>query len=169
MKKIKIILMCLCLWACNTEQKKETQISEIPMSALVLKDDILKIKYVEYGLDTKAKSDVESLKVFLELETIISELKSGDLSYFQGETKPIILMMKELKEDLPENIDSPSIQARLVSLETKMLKLQGLLKLQNISKAEQLQSVKEVLMAHSNLYLQINKKYEKDAQNIEKP
>ncbi|MBP1840458.1 hypothetical protein [Formosa algae] len=171
MKKVSIIFLCLCLclWACNTEEKKEKKEVEVPVSALVLQDDIVKLEYVDYGLDAKAKSDIESLESFMELETIMAELKSGNLSYFQGQSKPIVSLMKDLREGIPDIIDSPSIQARLISLETKMLKLQSVLNLRNIEKDVQLEYVKEALVAYSNLNLQINKKYEKDAQEIEKP
>ncbi|WP_299782108.1 hypothetical protein [uncultured Formosa sp.] len=169
MKKISIILMCLCLWACDTEDKKVKKIEEVPVSGVVFQDDIVKLKYVDYGLDAKAKSDVLLWEKFIELEIIMSQLKVGDISYFQRESKEIVLLMKELRESIPDVVNTPSIQARLVTLETKMLKLQGTLILRNIPKEEHLQNVKEVLVAYSNLNLQINKKYEKDAQKIEKP
>ena len=50
-----------------------------------------------------------------------------------------------------------------------MLKLNSLLLLDNISKNEQLQGLKEVFVAFSNLNLQINKKLEFEANNISKP
>ncbi|WP_159022273.1 hypothetical protein [Formosa sp. L2A11] len=169
MKKIGIILMCLCLWTCDTEDKKVKKIEEVPVSGLVFQDDIIKLKYVEYGLDAKAKTDILIWEKFVELEIVMSQLKTGDLSYFQDESKDIVLLMKDLINSIPDVVNTPSIQARLVSLETKMLKLQGTLILKNIPKEEHLENVKEVLVAYSNLNLQINKKYEKDSQKIEKP
>lgn len=170
MKKINIIFICLCLWACNTKEEEVKQdVVAAPVSALILKDDITKLKYVEYGLDSKVETDVQTWGKFIELRVIISQLKNGDLSSFQGDVDIIVLLMKELRQSIPETVNSPSIQARFLSLETKMLKLQSVLNLPNYPKAEQLNCVKETLVAYSNLNLQMNKKYEKDAQKIEKP
>ncbi|WP_141675525.1 hypothetical protein [Formosa haliotis] len=169
MKRFSVILICLSLWACNSSDKKEVEPIEEEVSPYVLKDDISKLKYVEYGLDEKAKVDTETWDKFAELSGVISQLKAGDVSYFQGDSKTILLLMKEVKESMPEKITSPSIAARFLTLETKMLKLQSLLSLRNIPEDDQLQAIKEILVAYSNLNLQINKKYEKDAQKINKP
>ena len=169
MKKLTIILFSLCLWACNSSEKEQKQVVEEEVSPFVFKDDIAKLKYTDYVLDSKAQSDIESWDKFIELEGVISQLKSGDVSYFQGTSKTIETLTKEVLEGIPEVVNTPSIQARFLSLETKMLKLQSVLSLRNIPKTEQLQNVKETLIAYSNLNLQINKKYEKDSQKIEKP
>ncbi|MFB9053154.1 hypothetical protein ACFFVB_08690 [Formosa undariae] len=169
MRKFTIILLCLGLWACNSSEKEQKQVVEEEVSPFVFKDDIEKLEYTDYVLDNKAESDIESWDKFKELEGIILQLKAGDVSYFQGTSKAIETLSKEVLEGIPEVVNTPSIQARFLSLETKMLKLQSVLSLRNIPKPEQLQNVKETLIAYSNLNLQINKKYEKDSQNIEKP
>ncbi|WP_434037127.1 hypothetical protein [Formosa sp. 4Alg 33] len=169
MKKITILLLCLGLWACNSSEKKEKEVVEEEVSPFIFKDDILKLKYTDYVLDRKVESDIETWDKFKELEVVMSQLKSGDVSYFQGTSKSIETLLKEVVNGIPEVVNTPSIQARFLSLETKMLKLQSVLSLRDIPKEEQLQNVKETLIAYSNLNLQINKKYEKDSQNIEKP
>ena len=169
MKKFTIILLCLGLWACNSSEKEKKEVVEEDVSPFVFKDDIEKLKYTDYVLDAKAQSDFDSWDKFRELEGVMVQLKSGDVSYFQGTSKAIETLLKEVLEGIPDVVNTPSIQARFLSLETKMLKLQSVLVLRNMPKEEQLQNVKETLIAYSNLNLQINKKYEKDSQNIEKP
>ncbi|MDW5291002.1 hypothetical protein [Formosa sp. PL04] len=170
MKKYSVIIICLCLWTCNSTDKEVKEVVVVEeISPFVFKDDISKIEYTDYILDSKAKTDIESWNMFVELQNALTLLKSGDVSYFQGYSKTMETAMKELIEGIPPVINTPAIQARFLTLETKMLKLQNVLSLQNIPKAEQLQNVKETLVAYSNLNLQINKKYEKDAQHIIKP
>ena len=168
MKNIISIICCFCLWACNSSDKEVKVIEEV-VSPLEYKDDISKLVYTDYILDSKAQKAIDSWNMFSELETIMSDLKSGDVSYFQGYSKTLLAFMNDLREQIPDAINSPSIQARFLTLETKMLKLQSVLSLQNIPKSEELQNIKETLIAYSNLNLQINKKYEKDSQQIEKP
>ena len=168
MKNIIIIICCLCLWTCNTSDKEVKVVEEV-VSPFAYKDDISKLVYTDFILDTKAQKDIESWNKFFELETIMADLKSGDVSYFQGYTKTLLAFMNDLRDNIPDAINSPSIQARFLTLETKMLKLQSILSLKNIPKSEELQIIKETLIAYSNLNLQINKKYEKDSQQIEKP
>jgi hypothetical protein len=50
-----------------------------------------------------------------------------------------------------------------------MLKLEGVVNLSNPDKKEVLLIVRDFLAAFSNLNLQINKKFERESQNIEKP
>ena len=70
---------------------------------------------------------------------------------------------------MPPNVAKSSIMERLVVLETKLQKLHSTLKLSNNSKAETLKNIKELLVASSNLHLQMNKKFELDSQIIEDP
>lgn len=63
---------------------------------------------------------------------------------------------------MPQKLKTNEIMARMVVLETKAQKLNSLLRLDNIPKADRLLAVKEYLVALSNLKLQINKKFEYD-------
>ena len=80
-----------------------------------------------------------------------------------------VTSIKELKEEIPEKLNTPSIQARISVLETCFFKLEGIKDLKNIDKKTILSFIKEVLISHSNLILQINKKLEQESQKIEKP
>ena len=91
------------------------------------------------------------------------------MSFFKENNELLVAFVKDLKEGIPEEINTPLINARLVALETKMLKLEGVVNLSNPDKKEVLSVIKDFLTAFSNLNLQINKKIEKDSQNIQKP
>ncbi|CDF77813.1 conserved hypothetical protein [Formosa agariphila KMM 3901] len=159
----------MCLWTCNSSEKKVEEVVEEEVSPYLFKDAISKLKYTDYTLDSDAQADIDSWDKYAELIFVISKLKTGDMSYFLGDAKTIEVLMREILSNIPDAVNSPSIQARFVTLETKMLKLQSVLSMRNIPEEEQLQNIKETLIAYSNLNLQINKKYEKDSQNIQKP
>ena len=65
---------------------------------------------------------------FIEAATkgIIPLLKKGDLSFFNDETELVTTFIKELKEEIPEKLNTPSIQARISVLETCFFKLEGI-------------------------------------------
>jgi len=103
------------------------------------------------------------------LDNIINNLNQANLSFFKNNNEIIIAFIDDLKATIPEIIDSPLIIVRLIALETKMFKLEGVVNLSNPKKKELLSVIKECLSAFSNLNLQINKKFEKESQNIQKP
>ena len=65
--------------------------------------------------------------------------------------------MSKLKSNIPDVLNTNSIFSRLVVIETKVLKLNDLLILDNIDVNTQLSSIREVLIAFSNLNFRINK------------
>ena len=75
----------------------------------------------------------------------------------------------DLEETIPADIKTQSIEARVLAFKTKLLNLKDLKNLSFIDKKDILFATKEVFVAFSNLNLQINKKLEKDSQNIERP
>ena len=68
----------------------------------------------------------------------------------------------EFKASIPKEFLTNPIVSRTVILETMLLKLNENLTLDNIDDRDKLLSVKEVLIAFSNLNYQINKKLERD-------
>jgi hypothetical protein len=54
-------------------------------------------------------------------------------------------------------------------IETTFLKLEGLASLSSAKKEDLLIIIKDVLVSYTNLVFQMNKKFEKESQNIEKP
>ena len=91
------------------------------------------------------------------------------MSYFKDNNEAITKLVKELKEKIPDTLNTPSVDARITSLETKIYKLESLYNLSTTSKDELSLLIKEFLESVSNLNLQMNKKLEKDSQIIETP
>ena len=77
--------------------------------------------------------------------------------------------MDDLKTTIPEAANTPAILARLKIVETSGYKLEDQLMLTQPKPKEVLAAIKEFLVSFSNLNLQINKKFEKESQNIQKP
>ncbi|MGJ5642875.1 hypothetical protein [Formosa sp. S-31] len=169
MKKILVVFSCLVVLGCNSKSEQKVEVEPVELSAEVLKSDIAKLKYSDYSLDAKAEDALAAWDKYHALVSTIEHLKSGDISFFKNEAKELITFIRELKTSMPEVVQTPAIDARILTLETKVLKLQSVLELQNMPEAEQIQAIKEVLLAFSNLNLQINKKFEKETQNIAKP
>lgn len=144
----------------QTEQNKSQEITE---------QDISKLKYVEYILDSKTLDIVQDWSEYVQLEEVIKNVKKADLTYFNDNEKAIQLQLKELKQNIPDNLKSESILSRLLVLETKLLKLESLSNLTTTSKEELLENIKEFLVSFSNLSFQMNKKVEFDNRSIEKP
>ena len=144
----------------QTEQNKSQEITE---------QDISKLKYVEYILDSKTVDFVQDWSEYVQLEEVIENVKKADLTYFNDNEKAIQLQLKELKQNIPDNLKSESILSRLLVLETKLLKLESLSNLTTTSKEELLENIKEFLVSFSNLSFQMNKKVEFDNRSIEKP
>ena len=103
------------------------------------------------------------------MDNHLSDLKQGDISFFKENPELLDALLKDFKETLPEEINSPAILARIKELETKIYKLQSITIISNGNKNDLYPVIKELLISFSNFNLQINKKFEKEAQNIQKP
>ena len=169
-KALVILSFLILISACKKTQDEtgEDQIEQ-NKSQEITEQDISKLKYVDYILDSKAVTIVEDWQEYLQLEDIIANIKKGDLAYFKDNDKVIQLLLKELKQNIPEALKSESISSRILVLETKTLKLESLSNLSSTSKTELIQNIKEFLVSFSNLNFQINKKIEFDNRSIEKP
>jgi hypothetical protein len=106
---------------------------------------------------------------FQELRKHIDDLKKGDLSFFIEEKTIIQEFTTELESQIPESLNDASINARLVALKTTIYKLHDDATLNSHDKKLLLISIKETLIAQISLIFQINKKFEKDGQQIKKP
>ena len=145
----------------NNDNKKSNQI--------ITQTDIAKLKYIDFRLDTKAEKLIETWDAYNQLQELIKNVKLADFSGLKENNKVLKTLIKDLNKKSPSSLKSPSISARIMVLETKLFKLESLVNLSNINKKELGATIKELLLAFSNLNFQINKKLEKDSQNIEKP
>lgn len=164
------IAIIFIVFSCS--QKKQNDHNndvEKPMTTKLTKNDISKLKFLDYSLDVNTKKVIEKWERFAELELIVADVKKGDLYYFKDNHEAILTFLKELKEKIPDTINTPSVEARITALETKLFKLENVYGLSTTSKNELSSTIKEFLESVSNLNLQMNKKLEKDSRNIQKP
>lgn len=170
-KHLFISLFCIVIIGCKTEtsnQDVETPVNK-NSSKEISKQEIENLKYSDFLLSSDASNAVIDWQKYQELNTQMGYLKSADLSFFKSEITLITTFINDFKAEIPKTINTNEVNSRITALETKMLKLNSLLLLDNISKKNQLEGIKEVFIAFSNLNLQINKKLEFEANNILKP
>ena len=172
LKPLFLSLLCLFIFGCKENEttiaQQEKTENEVVISE-ISKKDIQSLKFTDYRLSNAAMAMVSSWQKYQELSTQLEYLNKADLTFYSGDVTLIATFLNDFKAEIPSALATNEIHARITVLETKMLKLNSLLVLDNISKNEKLQAIKELLVAHSNLNLQINKKLEFDTNNISKP
>lgn len=136
---------------------------------LINEGDIAKLKYIDFILDEKSEKGIEDWHHYEELSNIISNVKKADFTDFKDNHKILVSLIKDLKKNIPKPINNHSVHARLLVIETKLFKFEDIVNLSSIKKEELGSAIKELLVAFSNLNFQINKKLERDSQNILKP
>lgn len=169
-KTLIVLSFLILIFACKKTQEAipEDQIEQNKNSEIT-EQDISKLKYIEYILDSKTENVVQDWAEYLQLENVILDIKKGDISFFKDNKKVIQLLLVELKQNIPNALNSESVLSRILVLETKLLKLESLSNLTTTSKEELLENIKEFLISFSNLTFQMNKKVEFDNRSIEKP
>ena len=131
--------------------------------------DIEKLRYTDYILSADAKAAMATWQKYNDLDAQVELLRKGNLSFFKTEKPLLKTYMEDLKREQPLAVKSSSIDARILVLETHLLKLQSYSTLSNIKKADILKTIKDFLISYANLNLQINKKLEFESQIIEIP
>lgn len=130
--------------------------------------DIEAIRFDDYGLSNDSKKALENWQKYQELNEQMGYINKADFSFFNGEKKVLKAFINDFKTEMPESIKTASILSRITALETKILKLNSTLKLDIVDKTTELKAIKELLIAMSYLNLQINKKFELEANLIDK-
>lgn len=166
---IVISIFILCFSCKKTQENISDETIEQNKSKELTEKDISNIKYAEYALDSKTEDSIQDWTEYLQLQDIKSNIEKGDLSFFNDNEEVIKLLLKELKSNIPEQVSSSSVTARILVLETKLYKLESLSNLSTTSKEELLSIITEFFVSFSNLNLQMNKKIEFDSRSIEKP
>lgn len=155
--------------------KKENQVNnatskdEVQNSNKISKSDIKNIKYVDYILSDQSLKAVSDWMKFQELQEEIEKLKNGELNFFKEDIVLLNTLYEELENTIPENLNNPEVTTRITVLKNNSFNLNSELNLDRNEKSYGINSIKELLVAASNLKLQINKKLEMDSQNIIKP
>ena len=153
----------------NTETSKKNLQEVNSEDFKVSAKDIDNIKYTEFALSNLSENAIENWLKFHELQEEITLLKKGEMSFFKDDKAILQGLITDLKNEIPKNLSTSSILVRLSVLETAIFKLEGISSLSNVNKEVILNAIKDVLVANSNVILQMNKKLEKDSQNIQKP
>jgi len=138
----------------NNESKNEKE--------AITEKTIESFKFTDYALSTDGEGVVTNWDKYQELAIQVSYLRKADLSFFNGDKALLKGFIDTLKLNIPDTLKTNPIISRTTIMETSLLRLNENLTLDNIQDSLKLQSVKEVLVAFSNLNYQINKKLEKD-------
>lgn len=165
--KIGLMLLNICLLmfiSCGNDNGKsdDTEIENTSEKRTITANAIKKFKYKDYVLSTNAETAVADWEKYQELAIQISYLKKADLSFFNGDKELLKKFIEEFKLELPTNFETNPITSRMAIIETSLLRLNENLTIDNIDGSLKLESVKEVIVAFSNLNYQINKKLERD-------
>lgn len=169
-----LIPFCFLIVLLSCKDTKSTPIQNLESdkekpTQIITQTDIAKLKYKDFGLDAKAEKIIEPWEAYTQLHQLIKNIKLANFSGLKDNNNVLQTLIEDLNKNNPAALKSPAISARLMVLETKLFKLESLVNLSNINKKELGDTIKELLIAFSNLNLQINKKLERDSQNIEKP
>ncbi|WP_299337795.1 hypothetical protein [uncultured Psychroserpens sp.] len=159
---------CLLLINCN-EDKASTAIKETQEqidAKTITQKEISDLKYADFGLSADSQTAVNDWQKYQELTTHIEALKKADLNFFSTERLLLKTFFLEFRTEMPVNLQTNEILARITALDTKAQKLNSLLRLNNIEKQNKIVAIKELLVAVSNLNLQINKKFEFEKNNV---
>lgn len=165
-----ILILFISLFTCkNTQENATKNLANNIDSQEITEEDIAKLKFVDFVLDSKTEKAIENWQEYIQLQDIVTNVKKGDLSFLNDNNEVIVTLLNDLKKNIPETVNTSSILARIVALETKLYKLESLANLNTTTTQELKGVIKEFLVSFSNLNLQMNKKLEKDGQHIVKP
>lgn len=133
------------------------------------KKDIQALKYEDYALSNELQKLVVDWNGYEQVASSVSFLKTADVSFFKSDIEVIKTTIANLRTGVPTELNTDAVLARLTVVETTFLKLQNNLTLNNITKDTQLESIKEVLVAWSNLTFIMNKKIEFESNDVDRP
>ncbi|NJX15783.1 hypothetical protein [Tamlana crocina] len=153
----------------DAPEQANTDNVEASESQSLTEQDLAKLKYTDYILDEEAEKLIKNSGEYVQLEDLVKNIKQGDLSFFETSEETQKDLFKNLRQTLPDALNTESVLARILVLETKFHQLESLYNLSTTTKDELLKNTKEFLVAFSNLNLQMNKKMEFDNRTIEKP
>lgn len=167
MKQLFLLCILICI-GCKSEPKaEESPLEDQEKSYTISAEDIDKLVYTDYILSNDSEQAIIEWQKYQDLQVNIELLKKANLSFFKVENEIMQEFITELKTEQPKIVTTPAIRSRMTVLETNLLRLQDLSNLDNIKKKDLLIAIKELLIADVNLKLQINKKFEKAAQQIQ--
>lgn len=156
-------VMLVVVMSCGDKKTSQTTKTEVVnQKEVITQKAIENFRFSDYALSSKGEKEVANWSKYQELAIQVSYLRKADLSFFNGEKKLLQGFIDTLKRNIPDTLNTNAIVSRTTIVETTLMRLNDDLILDNIPDSLKLQSVKEVLVAFSNLNYQINKKLEKD-------
>src|SRR5690606_28275385 len=128
-----IIRFCLlgCMVSCGKSVYGTHKVGKETTLPSLSKQKNQKDNYTEYFFDPKVKKITNNWVKYNELEDVMMSLKQADLTYFKENHEILEALITDLKQSLPETLNSPAIMSRLIALETKLYKLESLVNLSN--------------------------------------
>ncbi|MFD1062457.1 hypothetical protein ACFQ1Q_04300 [Winogradskyella litorisediminis] len=171
MKLLKLSILLMLVINCDGKTKTEEKAvdNNKQKKKEITAKAIEQFKYNDYVLSSDGEKAVRDWSLFQELSTQTSYLKSADITFFTDKKDTLKVFLDSLKSTVPSVINTEPVNARLSALETKLLKLNNDLVLDNYSTESKLTSIKEYLVANSNLIFVINKKIEFDKNDVGRP
>lgn len=160
-----LLNVCFLLFINCGEDKLSSEVKteeNTTQQSIITAKAIEGFKYTDYVLSARGENAVADWEKYQELAIQINYLKKADLSFFNGDKELLKKFIVEFKAQTPSLLKTNPIISRTVIIETALLRLNENLTLDNIDNKLKLKSVKEVLVAFSNLNYQINKKLERD-------
>ncbi len=167
-KFLSIVSIFILISSCKKTEENNPVNTVENTSQELSKNEISELDYLDFVLDEKTEQAIENWEEYYQIQDAITNVKEGDLVFF-NEKETIKTLLTDLRKNIPESVNTPATLARIQVLETKIYKLESLSNLSTTSKETLKSSIKEFLVSFSNLNFQMNKKLEKDSNNIQKP
>ena len=171
---LKICTILVLLISCKkTEDKNQEEESKVKTEKIINSElsakDIANLKITEYALDPQTAQQIEDWHAFDKLQEVIENVKQADLNFFYNDDESVESLINNLKNQMPKSIRSEATQARVLAVETQLLKLKSLSNLSTTKKPELLASIEGLLKSFSNFNFQMNAKVEADNIIVNKP
>lgn len=166
-----LLFVLLITFSCKKTLNDTPKVTKVDVKkeTLALKAAIKKLKYVDYILSPQSQKATEDWSKYQELLSEIGNLKNGISVFFTNDIELLQTFSSDLKTAIPENLNVPEVTTRITALENCMYNFHAEANIKRDSNEKLINSIRELLVAESNLKLQINKKLELDNQNIERP
>ncbi|GAA4289615.1 hypothetical protein [Aestuariibaculum suncheonense] len=168
-KFLSLLSVFIFIIACKQSQNQEATTDPSVNTSEITESDISKLKYTEFLLDRQTEEAILSWNEYTQINDVVNNVKKGDLSFFNDNDEAITALLKDFNKNIPEKVNTDAVKARINAFETKLYKLQSFSGLSTTHRDELLATLKEFLVAFSNLNLQMNKKMEADKNVFERP
>jgi hypothetical protein len=153
----------------NNSEEITAQISSEVEQDIITENDISNLNITEFALSNQAENIAEDWEKFSILLGHMEDLKKGSFSFFKDDKALLQAFLTDLKIEIPESLNKPSVLVRISAYETVLYKFDEAANISNSNKETLLKNIEDILLSFNNLIYQINKEVERDNQNIVKP